>query len=100
MMYHATVPVKESYSVSKEVIQYATLIYGAFVVEIDGKGAMRYKYYAPNESPPSLLNLLITWVESGVVKTRTKTTTKLSDRGVPCMMVGYNINSGADVYLI
>ena len=59
---------------------------------------MRYGHYASKDSPPTFLNLLKTWVEAGDVKTRTKTTTKFVYRGVPFMMVGYNILSGACVY--
>ena len=59
---------------------------------------MMYRHYASKDSPPTFLNLLKTWIEEGAVKTRTKTTTKLADRGVPFMMVGYNILSGACVY--
>ena len=55
---------------------------------------MEYEHYVPNESPPVILNLLRTWGEVGVVKTRTKTTTKLADIGVTCMMVVYYVNLG------
>ena len=36
MMYHTNFPMKERYSVCKEVIKFATLIDGDVVVEIDG----------------------------------------------------------------
>ena len=99
-MYHANVPVKDRYSVYKDGIQCATLIYGAVVIKIDGKRAMRYDNYAPNESTPAFLNLLRTWGEAGVVKMRTKNTTKLTYKGLTCLMVIYNVNFGASMYLM
>ena len=48
MIHHANVPVKDSYGVFKEEIQYATLLHGSAVVEIDGKRATRLNQYAPN----------------------------------------------------
>ena len=85
-MYHSYVPLKERHSICKEDIQCATLIDGAVVVEINVKREMKYAHFAPNESLPVFINLLITWGEAGVVKTRTKTTTKLADRGMQFMM--------------
>ena len=49
---------------------------------------MMYDNYAPNESPPALLNLLRTWGEAVFLKMCTKITKTIADRGVPCMMVG------------
>ena len=38
------------------------------------------------------------WGEAGTVKVKTKTTPKLFDRGVHCMMVGYALNHAGDTY--
>ena len=59
---------------------------------------MKYNHNSPNEIPPAFLKIFRTWVEAVVIKMRTKTTTKISDRGVTCMMVEYNVNLEADVY--
>ena len=36
--------------------------------------------------------------EADVVKTRNKSTPKIVDQGLTCMFVGYNTESGDDVY--
>ena len=59
---------------------------------------MGYKYYAQKKRPPAFLNLMRTWGEAGAVKTLTKTATKPIDTVVSCMMVVYNVNSGANMY--
>jgi len=38
------------------------------------------------------------WEEAGTVKTKTKTTPKLNDQGVPCMFVGYAVDHPGDCY--
>jgi hypothetical protein len=38
---------------------------------------------------PSFVQHLRAWGEAGVVKTRSITTPKVDDCGVPCMFVGY-----------
>ena len=45
-----------------------------------------------------MFQILRTWGEAGIVKSRTKTTPKMEERGTPAMLVGYNANSGSDVY--
>ena len=55
---------------------------------------MMYEHYEQNETPLAFLNLLITWGEAGVLKTHTKTTTKISDNVVPCNIVEYNVHLG------
>ena len=41
---------------------------------------------------------LRTWVDAGVVKTSMKTTPKLSNRGITCMFVGYDVKYTDRVY--
>ena len=41
---------------------------------------------------------LRTWGEVGVVKVKTKTSNKLLDKGVPCMMCGYAMKHPGDCY--
>ena len=51
-------------------------------------------------SVPKFASKLLTWGEARVIKEQIKITPKISDRGVTCMYVGYNTNSGDDVYRI
>ena len=47
---------------------------------------------------PAFAKHLRTWGEAGTVKIKTKTTPKLADRGVQCMMVGYALDHDGDCY--
>ena len=96
LMYQANVPQEIRYKVVKEVVKTATLLDGLTVIEIDGKKATRYVHR--DGKNPGFVNHLRTWGEAGIVKTKGTMTPKLKDRGVPCMLVGYNPNSGGDVY--
>ena len=61
-----------------------------------GKTATRYEHYMVKVT--GFVLRLITWGEAGVVKTRKKSTPNIGDRGVTCMFVVYNTDSGDDVY--
>ena len=96
MMRNANVPLKIRYKVCKEALMTATRLDGLTVVSRGGKLATRYEHWMG--AIPKFASKLRTWGEAGVVKIRNKGTPKIADRGVTCMFVGYNADSGDDVY--
>ena len=66
------------------------------VIEMNGVRKTRAEYYDGKISKFAK-NLRIQG-EAGVLETRTVKTSKLQDRGVTTMFVGYNLNMGSDVY--
>ena len=79
-----------------EALNCAVMLDWLVVIEIDGVAKTRAEHY-DGKIPKFSKNLRI-WGEAGVVKTRTVKTSKLQDRGVTMMFVGYNLNMGSDVY--
>ena len=74
----------------------ATILDGMTVLVRSGKIATRYEHYMC--TVPSFASRLRIWGDAGVVKTRKKRNPKIGDRGVTCMFLGYNTDSGDDVY--
>ena len=66
------------------------------VVDIDGKQSTRYERFCGRNTV--FLTRIRNWGKTGVVKTRSWSTTNISYRGTVSMIVGYNHNSGEDVY--
>ena len=95
-MIKANLPKNVRYLLYKEACKTATMLDGLVVVEIDGIKKTRYEYFFGKN--PKFAGHLIFFGEAGTVKTKTKTTPKLDDRGVQCMLVGYAIDHDGDVY--
>lgn len=96
MLSAANLQIEVRYRVVNECIMMATILDGLTVVDIEGKKATRYEHEI--KTVPKCLKHLRIFGEAGVVKTRNVATPKAADRGVKCMMVGYNLDSGDDVY--
>jgi hypothetical protein len=79
-----------------EAFQTATLLDGLMVVEVNGVRKTRFEHWYGGL--PSFTQYMRTWGEAGTVKIRTRTTPKIENRGVPCMMVGYALNHPGDTY--
>ena len=96
MMIQAGVPLQTRYLVCKECIATVTLLDGLVQIKINGKTMTRYEHWFGKV--PRFAKKLKIWGEAGVVKTKVVATPKVGDRGVTCMFVGYNTDSGDDVY--
>ena len=79
-----------------EALNCAVMLDWLVVSEINGIHKTRAEHY--EGKIPKFAKHLRIWGEAGVVKTRTIKTSKLQDRGVTMMFVGYNLNMGSDVY--
>ena len=66
------------------------------MVEINGVKKTQYEHWCGKLL--QLANHLRTWGEAGTVKTITGKVSKVLDRGVQCMFVGYAIDHDGDVY--
>ena len=95
MMHYANVPMEDRYMVCKESLMKATRLDGMTVLVRSGKTATRYEHYIG--TVPGFSSILRTRGEAGVVKMRKKSTPNIVDRGLTCMFVGYNTDSGYDV---
>ena len=96
MMVHANFPKLIRYLVYNEVFKTATLLDGLVVIELNGQKKTRFEHFFGKN--PRFINYLRTFWEAGTVKTRTKTTPKLNDRGTQCMFVGYAMDHEGDTY--
>jgi hypothetical protein len=96
LMAQANVPIKVRYKVWKEAFKRATFLDGLTVIMIDGKMAMPYVHWCSKN--PKLASHLRTWGEASIVKTKTRTTPKMVDCGVQCMMIGYATGYEGDGY--
>eukprot|EP00957_Ditylum_brightwellii_P149106 11353963-Ditylum_brightwellii.AAC.1 len=90
MMIAANVPEEQKYKLFGEAFTCATMLDWLVVRIIQGKQKTRVEHW--NGVLPNWARALRTWGEAGVVKTKTKTTPKLKQRGVTCMLVGYAVN--------
>jgi hypothetical protein len=95
-MIKANLPNNVRYFLFKEAFKTATMLDGLVVVDIDGIKKTRYEHFFGKN--PKFAGHLRFFGEAGTVKTKTKKTPKLDDRGVPCMLVGYEIDHDGDVY--
>ena len=98
IMTFANVPMAIRYLLYPYAFKTATELDGLTVVEWNGVTKTRYEHEHGNN--PAFVNHLKTWGEAGTVKTRGKTTPKMSDRGEPCMMIGYAQDHPGDTYLM
>ena len=95
-MIDANVPYLTRYKIVHEAISTATKLDGLVIVSINGKKATRYEHFGL--PIPKFVEFLRTWGEAGVVKTKTKTATKLTSKGSSCMFVRYADNHAGDCY--
>jgi hypothetical protein len=96
MMHRANVPLADRYKLFKEAFKTATLLDGLVVITIDGKEATRYEHWC-GKNPDFTAHLRV-WGEAGTVTIKSNMNTKVKDRGVHCMMVGYALNHAGDTY--
>ena len=96
MMHAANVPEDVRPVLCKECINCSTMLDWLVAITLDGITKTRIEHWCG--SLPQFSKGLRVWGEAGVVKTKGKRDSKLSDRGTTCMLVGYNVNSGGDVY--
>jgi len=96
MISHANIPEDKVFKLFPEAVKTATLMDGLVVIDVDGVSATRYEHW--NKKQPPFAKYLRTWGEAGTVKTRTKMTPKIVDRGAVCIMVGYAENHAGDTY--
>jgi hypothetical protein len=95
-MVAANVPMTIRYKLFPKAFEYATDRDGLQVTTIDGLTSTRYKHFCGKN--PKFAQHLHTWGEAGTVKTKTKTTPKIADRGVQCMFIGYAKDHEGDCY--
>ena len=69
---------------------------GLVVREIDGVKATRFEHWG--KELPKFTAHLREWGEAGIVCTRDIKTSKLSNKGVLCMFVGYALQHAGDCY--
>ena len=85
MMYHENVPTEMRYKIFLKSFETATLLDGLIVADIDDKKQLRYKNLFGREL--QCVKYFRTWVESGTVKTKKKTSPKLANQLIPCSFV-------------
>jgi hypothetical protein len=73
-----------------------TVIYLSNITSIKEKMICPYQLLFGNK--PTLLEILRSFGEIGVVTTKNDIQGKLTNRGTPCMFMGYSINHAHDVY--
>ena len=79
-----------------EAFGLATLLDALVVVTVHGIKKTRWEHWY--KALPSFVNNLRTFGEAGIVKTRDRVTPKTSNRGAPCLFVGYPRNHPGDTY--
>jgi len=84
------------YNFFREAITTTTLLDALIPIEIDGVTKTRVEHWCGEL--PGYVHHLRTWGEAEVVKLKTKTSIKLDNMGITCMMVGYALNHKPDVY--
>jgi hypothetical protein len=96
IMNDANIPRHLRYLLWREAFQTATLLDGLTIIEINGVSNSRYMHW--NGTNPVFAKQLRTWGEAGVVKLFNKRTSKIFDRGITCMFVGYPKSHASDTY--
>eukprot|EP00957_Ditylum_brightwellii_P048690 3694382-Ditylum_brightwellii.AAC.1 len=96
MIQKANLPKAMRYKLFPKVFVTDTLLDGLVVVSISGVKKTRFEHFSGRI--PKFVSHLQSWGEAGTVKTNKKTTLKISDRGVTCMMVRYAIHHEGDCY--
>jgi hypothetical protein len=92
----ANVPFAMRFKIWKEAVKTATLLDGLLVIQVGGQLKTRFEHAFG--SNPKFANHLRTWGEAGTVKTKITATSKIADRGVQCMFIGYALDHDGDCY--
>ena len=96
MMIDANIPYLQRYKIMQEAIITATKLGGLVTSNNGNKIMTRYELFGL--PIPSFVNHMRTWGEAGVVKTYSKTSQKLMNKGETCIFVGYAENHAGDCY--
>ena len=96
MMNGANIPKDIRLRLYTKAIETATLLDGLSQVEINGEKKSRYKHF--HGKNPRFAGHLRTWGETGTVKTKSKRSSKITDRGTVCILVGYAADHNGDCY--
>ena len=98
LMVDANIPMDMRYVLFRTAVITATYLDGLIVQCVDGHSATRFVHFFGRN--PAWSNHLRTYGEAGTVKIKVDSTSKLADRGVQCMFVGYAKDHAGDVYLM
>ena len=94
LMIEANIP----YLIRYKIIQEAAVM----VTKLDGliidPGETKTRYERFGLKLPKFVNHMRTWGEAGVVKTSSKTSAKLKDKGITCAFTGYADDHAGDCY--
>ena len=96
LMSAANVPMKVRAKVWVKAFGHATDLDGLIVTTIGDKTATRYEHWCGHL--PKWVKYLRTWGEAGTVKIKSKTTSKIADRGIQCMFVGHSKDHDGDCF--
>lgn len=96
LMIAAHVPETVRYLLYNEAFMTATLLDGLIPIEVRGVTQTKFEHFWGEL--PAFANHLRTWGEAGTIKLVTERTTKVMDRGIQCMFVGYAQNHPGDCY--
>jgi hypothetical protein len=69
---------------------------GLTLVDLENKNLTRFEHW--EERLPRFVNSSRKWDEVGIVKLHTDITSKIYDRGMPCMFVGFYLNHAGDTF--
>jgi hypothetical protein len=97
LMARAHIPQNERYRIFKKAFSVATKPDGLTVITLHGKEATRYEHFG-DANPAFAKHLCTWWGEAGTVTLKVKSTPKVGDRGIACMMVDYAPNHAGNVY--
>ena len=96
MMIKAKVPADKKHIVGQKAFETATDLDNLVPVTIKGETKTRAEHW--HGHLPAYANHLRKWGEAGVVKIKNKQTTKMEERGITCMFVGYAKQHAGDCY--
>eukprot|EP00957_Ditylum_brightwellii_P094996 7234254-Ditylum_brightwellii.AAC.2 len=96
MMHQANLNKVMRYKLFPKAFATATLLDGLGMVDIKGMKKSHFEHFAG--ALPKFAKHLYTWGKAGTIKTHKKTSPKIEDHGVVCMMVGYATNHKGDCY--
>ena len=96
MMIEANVPKDLRHVVAQKAFETATKLDGLVPTSI--KGVVKSRVEHATGKIPLYVDHLRKWGEAGIVKTKTKQTAKMADRGIKCMMVGYANDHSGNTY--
>jgi hypothetical protein len=95
-MARANILMAVGYRIYSEAFKMATLLDGLVAIKLDGVTAMQYEHWCGKN--PEFGKNLRTWGEAGTITVKTKITSKVKDRGIQCMFVGYVLDHPGDTY--